>query len=44
MVAVSADNKNVYVASNDDNAVSVFGLIGELPDTHLLFLPSILRQ
>ena len=44
VVAVSADNKNVYVASNDDNAVSVFGLIGELPDTHLVFLPSILRR
>ena len=32
-VAASSDNQNVYVSSNDDNAVSVFGREGELPDT-----------
>jgi 6-phosphogluconolactonase (cycloisomerase 2 family) len=44
VVAASSDNKNVYVVSNDDNAVSVFGRVGELPETRHLFLPVILQQ
>ena len=43
-VAASSDNQNVYVSSNDDNAVSVFGREGEFPDTHLLLLPLVLKK
>ena len=43
-VAASSDNQNVYVSSNDDNAVSVFGREGEFPDTHLVLLPMVLRK
>ena len=43
-VAASSDNQNVYVASNDDRAVSVFGRVGEFPDTHLVLLPAVMRE
>jgi DNA-binding beta-propeller fold protein YncE len=43
VVAASSDNKNVYVVSNNDNAVSVFGRVGEIPETLHIFLPVILQ-
>jgi 6-phosphogluconolactonase (cycloisomerase 2 family) len=43
-VAVSLDNQNVYVSSNDDNAVSVFGRVGEFPNTYLALVPVVLRE
>jgi DNA-binding beta-propeller fold protein YncE len=43
-VAASSDNQNVYVAASEDSAVSVFGRVGELPDTHVVHLPAVLRE
>ena len=43
-VAASSDNNNVYAVSNNDSAVSVFGRVGELPETFHVFLPAVLRQ
>jgi 6-phosphogluconolactonase (cycloisomerase 2 family) len=43
-VVASLDNQNVYVAASEDSAVSVFGRVGELPDTHLVMLPAVLRE
>jgi DNA-binding beta-propeller fold protein YncE len=43
-VAVSPGSENVYVAAYKDSALSVFGFEGELPDTHLVFLPFIVLE
>jgi 6-phosphogluconolactonase (cycloisomerase 2 family) len=43
-VVASSDNQNVYVSSNDDDALSIFGRVSECPDTHLVRIPVVLTE